>query len=97
MIYRKSLLPLCAALLLMPTIASAAPAPQHYDPDEGANVTEGSDGTRHIEILDGDSIEGEKLQPGGVNVRGMQGKKHASMISIRGEFIPELLKLATDI
>ena len=81
----KYLLPLCAALLLLPTVALAAPASNDDAP------------MREIVIEDDDNIEGEVLKPGGVHVGGAAAKRHANMIGIRGEFIPMLIKLSNDV
>ncbi|MFV8753406.1 hypothetical protein ACNOYE_22885 [Nannocystaceae bacterium ST9] len=89
------LLPLCA-LLLFPTMASAAPA-ERYDSDEGARVREGEDGTRHLIIDDDEMIEGDRLVPGGVQITSRVGTDHRSLISVRGEFIPQLIALSNDI
>jgi hypothetical protein len=89
------LVPLCA-LLLLPALASAAPA-ERYDSDEGARITEAGDGTREIVIDDDEAIEGEVLVPGGVQINSRKGKVHRSMITIRGEFIPLLIGLSNDI
>lgn len=90
----KYLLPLCAALLLIPTAASAAPTPTTTD--EGGKVSQTGE-IREIVFDKDDNVDGEVLKPGGVNVGGRVAKIHKSMISIRGEFIPELIKLSQDI
>jgi hypothetical protein len=97
---KTHLLTLCAALLLLPTTALAAPAattaaatPRN---DEGAAVRE--QGVDRELIFDiGDSIEGEKLSPDGVNIPGRMAKIHASMIGIRGQFTNQLIWLSNDI
>ena len=89
----KYLLPLCAALLLLPSVAFAAPAEAN---EEGATVNnEGP--VRELIFEIGDELQGEVLEPGGTNVGGAVAKKHATMIGIRGEFIPELIALSYDI
>lgn len=89
-------LSLCA-LLLAPLTASAAPA-ERYDADEGARIRDGADGTtREIVIEDDESVEGESLMPGGVNILGRKAGDHRSLISVRGEFIPMLISLSNDI
>jgi hypothetical protein len=93
----KVRLPLCAALLLLPATAFAAPAADGSGlNDEGAKVTQVGE-TRLIEFGEGDSIEGETLRPEGAPVRGSRRGKLESMISIRTEFIPLLIKLSADI
>ncbi len=85
------LVSLCALLL-----APAAPV-ERYDSTEGARISESANGTREIVIDDDETIEGEVLAPGGVNIRSRQADNHRSLISIRGEFIPQLIALSTDI
>jgi hypothetical protein len=87
------LLPLCAALFLLPTVAFAAPAGTN---EEGATVNTDGPVRELIFTLD-DEIEGEVLVPGGVHVGGRVAEDHANMIGIRGEFIPELIALSYDI
>jgi hypothetical protein len=96
---KTHLLTLCAALLLLPTTALAAPAttaaatPRN---DEGAAVRE--QGVDRELIFDiGDSIDGEVLLPNGVNVPGRVAKDHANMIGIRGQFLAQLEWLSNDI
>ena len=89
----KYLLPLCAALLLLPTAASAAPA---ATTDEGGKVSQGAE-TRQIIFDKDDNVDGEVLKPGGVNVGGRIAKIHSSMIGIRGDFINQLVRLSDDI
>ncbi|KIG12395.1 hypothetical protein DB30_01517 [Enhygromyxa salina] len=89
----KYLLPLCAALLFLPTVALAAPATTN---DEGATVKNVGPDREIIFGID-DEIEGEVLKPGGVDVGGSVAKKHASMIGIRGEFIDKMIFLSFDI
>lgn len=89
------LVPLCA-LLLIPATASAAPA-ERYDSDEGARITEAADGTREIVIDDDETVQGEVMVPGGIQVNSRKGKAHRSLITIRGEFIPLLIGLSNDI
>ena len=90
----KYLLPLCAALLLIPTTASAAPSSSAGLNDEEAKV---SDGLVREYVFENDNIEGEVLKPGGTNVGGRVAQDHANMIGIRGEFIPMLIILSNDI
>ena len=89
----KYLLPLCAALFLLPAAASAAPA---ATTDEGGKISQGAD-AREIIFDDDDHVDGEVLKPGGVNVGGRIAKIHSSMIGIRGDFISELIRLSDDI
>lgn len=95
----KTLLPLCAALLLLaPATSFAAPAEggDSYVNDEGGRVTQKGD-TREIVIDDGEAIDGESLKPGGEQLYGARGVIHASMISVRLKFTEQLIALANDI
>ncbi|NVB42420.1 hypothetical protein G6O69_31645 [Pseudenhygromyxa sp. WMMC2535] len=96
------LLPLCAALLLLPSAALAAPSPDSgsqtwVDSDEGATVTQHANGVREIVIDDGDTIDGETLSPNGAIVRGPLATIHASMITIRPHFMDALSSVSRDI
>jgi len=89
----KYLLPLCAALLLLPATASAAPVTTN---DEGARVSDSAE-VREIIFDKDDNVDGEVLKPGGANIGGRIAKEHASMIGIRGAFTAQLTRLANDI
>ncbi|EDM78588.1 hypothetical protein PPSIR1_15160 [Plesiocystis pacifica SIR-1] len=95
----KTLLPLCAALLLLPTTAFAA-APEatttSYDNDEGATVIENNEGGREF-IFGDDDVVGENLNPNGVHIASRRGVAHESFITIRPQFVPELITLSMDI
>jgi hypothetical protein len=91
----KTQLPLlCAALLLLPSLALAAPSEKRND--EGAIVN--NNGEVQELIFDrGDNVDGEVLSPNGANVGSHRAKEHASMIGIRGQFLAQLSKLSNDI
>lgn len=88
----KYLLPLCAALFLLPATASAAPERN----EEGARVDRSGPVTT-LEFDEGDTVDGETLSPTGTHVGGATAKVHRSMITIRGVFTPELIRLSLDI
>jgi hypothetical protein len=94
----KTLLPLCAALLLFPATGFAAPASGDgsYVNDEGARVTQNGE-TREIVIDDGESIDGELLRANGEDLSGRPGLTHKNMISIRVNFLSQIIKLSADI
>ena len=87
----KPLFALSAALLLSST-AWAAPA----DADASAMKGAGADGVTVYDFED-DDVDGEILSPEGANLSSRGRSKHASMITIRPHFIPELIKMANDI
>jgi hypothetical protein len=91
----KTQLPLlCAALLLLPSLALAAPSDKRND--EGASVTDNGI-TREVIFDIEDNVDGEVLSPNGANVGSHRAKEHASMIGIRGQFLAQLSKLSNDI
>lgn len=93
----KILLPLCAALLLIPATSFAAPASDgSYVNDEGARVTQKGE-VREVIIEDGEEIDGDDLKPTGENLLGARRTGHASMISIRTDFLAQLSRLSADI
>jgi hypothetical protein len=80
-----------AALLLTAT-AWAAPA----DADSAAMSGSNGEGVTVYDFED-DDVDGEVLSPEGANLSSRGRSKHASMITIRPHFIPELIKMANDI
>ena len=90
---KNYLLPVCAVLFLLPSVAFAAPAETN---EEGALVkTDGP--TRELIFTDDDNIEGGVLKPGGVKGGGAVAKEHASMSEVRGEFSDKLTALSNAI
>jgi hypothetical protein len=47
--------------------------------------------------FDDDNVDGELLSPEGANIASRGRTKHASLITIRPHFIPELIKMAQDV
>ena len=92
----KTLIPLTAALLLLPSLAQAAPTQGEARNDEGALVDRSGEMTQIIFDKD-DKVDGELFQPGGINVNSLSARAHESMIGIRGDFQPELIWLSQDI
>jgi hypothetical protein len=91
------LLSICAALLLLPTTALAAPGEKASRNDEGASVSERDGNVREVIFDTSDTVDGEVLAPNGVQVGGDIAKAHASMIGIRGQFTNQLIWLSNDI
>jgi hypothetical protein len=75
------------ALLGAPVIAFAA------DPPQG-NVSYKS---KTVYDFDDDVVEGDLVRPDGEFVDSRKAAKHSSLIKIRENFIPEMLKSAEDI
>jgi hypothetical protein len=77
------------------TSAFAAPA-SDQDADAAANKGKGAGGTT-VYDFDDDNVDGELLSPEGANIASRGRTKHASLITIRPHFIPELIKMANDV
>lgn len=45
----------------------------------------------------GDDIDGQRIQPDGTTMFGLRSAPHGSLIRLRGQFIPEILKSAEKI
>jgi hypothetical protein len=93
----KTLLPLCAALLLFPATGFAAPAPSEgYVNDEGALVTQEGN-VQLVEFGEGEEIDGEVFKAMGEDLSGRPPVGHENMIRIRVNFLAQLSKLSADI
>lgn len=93
---QKTLLPLCAALLLFPATSFAAPADGSHINEEGARVID--NGTvREVIIDDGEDIDGELFKAMGEDLSGRPGLVHKNMISIRTNFLMQLSRLSADL
>lgn len=80
--------------LLASSNAWAAPA-DGGDADSAA--AKGKQGGTTVYDFDDDNVDGELLSPEGANIASRGRTKHASLITIRPHFIPELLKMANDV
>lgn len=80
--------------LLASTNAWAAPA---SDNDADASAAKGKGSGTTVYDFDDDNVDGELLSPEGANIASRTGAKHASLITIRPHFIPELIKMAQDV
>jgi len=80
-----------AVLGLMTTVAFAQPKPA---PPAG-----GGDKGGKVKVYDfsGDTIEGDLIKPEGSTVDARDFAKHSSLIKIRKDFIPEIIKSAEDL
>ena len=58
-----------------------------------------SGGTAKVKVYDfsGDTIEGDLIKPEGSTVDARDFAKHSSLIRIRKDFIPEIIKSAEDL
>jgi len=79
-----------AAILLVGGIASAQPAAK------GGNQAP-PPGKTKVYDFSGDTIEGDLIKPEGSTVDARDFSKHSSLINIRKDFIPEIIKSAEDL
>jgi hypothetical protein len=80
---------------------SAVTGPAHAQPAPAKASDKGNDkaaGSK-VKVYDfsGDTIEGDLIRPEGTTVDARDFAKHASLIRIRTNFIPEIIKSAEDL
>ena len=82
---------LVAALSLTLLVGTAAADPKGGD--------KGGGGGGKVKVYDfsGDTIEGDLVKPEGTDVSVTDFGKHSSLIKIRKDFIPEIIKSAEDL
>ena len=68
-------------------------------PKGGGNKDSGGGGNAKVKVYDfsGDTIEGDLIKPEGSTVDARDFAKHSSLITIRKDFIPEIIKSAEDL
>jgi hypothetical protein len=80
--------------LALAAFGSSAPAlaQEKKGGDKGAS-------TPKVKVYDfsGDTIEGDLIRPEGTTVDARDFAKHASLIRVRKDFIPEIIKSAEDL
>lgn len=88
----QKLLGLLAALV----IVAVAPGSARAQDKKGGD---GKGGTPKVKVYDfsGDTIEGDLIRPEGTTVDTRGFANHASLIKIRKDFIPEIIKSAEDL
>lgn len=86
----------CAAMLLS-TPAVAQPAGGGGGDDADASAFKGQQGGATVYDFEDDNVDGEILSPEGALISSRGRSKHASLITIRPHFIPELIKMSMDI
>src|SRR5678815_2472604 len=79
-----------AAVLLIGGVAAAQPAAKGGDKAPPPGKTKVYD-------FSGDTIEGDLIKPEGSTVDARDFSKHSSLIRIRHDFIPEIIKSAEDL
>jgi len=83
-----------ACVLLAATPAYAQPA---GGGDADSAAFKGSQGGATVYDFEDDNVDGEILSPDGALISSRGRSKHASLITIRPHFIPELIKMSMDI
>jgi hypothetical protein len=91
---KRTLLAALAAASLAGIASPALAAPAAPPPAGGDNVTYKS---KTVYDFDDDVVEGDLVRPDGEFVDSRKAAKHSSLIKIRADFIPEMLKSAEDI
>ena len=88
----RKLVSLFALLALVLTVGVA-----RADDKKGGD--KGGGGGSHVKVYDfsGDTIEGDLIRPEGTTVDARDFAKHSSLIRIRTNFIPEIIKSAEDL
>ena len=77
----------------------AAAGPADAQPKGATTGDKGNDKGSKVKVYDfsGDTIEGDLIRPEGTTVDARDFAKHASLIRIRTNFIPEIIKSAEDL
>jgi hypothetical protein len=65
--------------------------------DKGGGDNKGGSGKVKVYDFDGDTIDGDLVKPEGSTVDARDFGNHASLIRIRKDFIPEIIKSAEDL
>jgi hypothetical protein len=88
----RKLLSIVAVLACIVTSAYA-------DDKKGGGAAKGGDSGGKVKVYDfsGDTIEGDLIKPEGSTVDARDFAKHSSLIRIRKDFIPEIIKSAEDL
>ena len=81
---------LAALLIIVGTVATSSAQPAKGDKGGG---------NAKVKVYDfsGDTIEGDLVKPEGSTVDARDFAKHSSLIRIRKDFIPEIIKSAEDL
>ena len=95
---KQALMATCATMLILGLSATASA----QDPDAGEALNGGSNAGVEYQKetnydFEGDDVEGALVKPDGENFNGNQHGKTSSLIKIRADFVPELLKSVEDI
>jgi hypothetical protein len=87
------------ALALALALVVAVAGPADAQPKGASAGDKASDKGSKVKVYDfsGDTIEGDLIRPEGTTVDARDFAKHASLIRIRTNFIPEIIKSAEDL
>ena len=85
------------ATALTPALATAAPATTTAADDADAAAKRGSSGGVRELTYGDDEVLGEMMRSDHERIDFRPPGKHPSMIKVRAHFIPQLLRMATDI
>lgn len=90
MVKKLALMVMAGAMLAPVTLAAQSlPTAGAAHGDTGGDVVYQKE---TVYDFDGDDVEGNLVKPDGTNITGEQRGKTSSLINIRGDFIPEMLK-----
>ena len=81
----------------LPLSASAQDAPKAGEATGGTSTGDVQYKKETSYDFEGDDVEGALVKPDGAGIKGEKHGKTSSLIQIRGDFIPELLKSVEDI
>ena len=83
------------AAITVPVLAGTA----HAQPAAKTSDKGNDKGASKVKVYDfsGDTIEGDLIRPEGTTVDARDFAKHSSLIRIRTNFIPEIIKSAEDL
>ena len=93
---QKILSSLVTAIVVIAVLSAGGHTAQAQD-KKGAAADKA--GTPKVKVYDfsGDTIEGDLIRPEGSTVDARDFAKHSSLIRIRKDFIPEIIKSAEDL
>jgi hypothetical protein len=91
---KRCLLGFLAVTFLSAPVFAQAPAPAGAPGGGEGNVAYKS---KTVYDFDDDLVEGDLVRPDGEFIDTRKAAKHSSLIKVRADFIPEMLKSAEDI
>ncbi|MCB9700897.1 MAG: hypothetical protein H6711_03270 [Myxococcales bacterium] len=74
------------------------PSATDQDADARARVsTQTPAGVTAVYDFENDNVDGEVMRPEGVDLSGRKGPRFSSLLTIRGTFVAEMIRLANDV